>query len=209
MSGTDGHRTEENYAFTFRSLQQVPASSGLVRGPIDGHQPCQHSPRPRRETGRTHTPKYSRYPVAVCASAVQMNPCTVALRVSLSASPGNWYSTKNGPSRVRGVTSDSRRARSDRRDSRDCSGRIESRSQANTRPMTWRTPYKALATRPGAAPDSSARMSATLRPEVDLMERLGPLEQGHGTRWACEALDHGSVAQYGTAGAHRRSGFAV
>ena len=42
-----------------------------------------------------------------------------------------------------GVISESRRSRSDRRDSSDSSGRIGTRSQSNTRPRTCRTPYSA------------------------------------------------------------------
>ena len=62
----------------------------------------------------------------------------------------NWYSRRNGPSRCRGVISESRRSRSDRRDSSDCSGRTGARSQPNTRPRTCRTPYSAFAM--GSAP---------------------------------------------------------
>src|SRR3989454_7710140 len=69
--------------------------------------------RVSQETGITYTPQYRRYPLAVRASAVQTNPCTVALRVSLNASPGNWYSKRNEPTRVPGVISESRRARAE------------------------------------------------------------------------------------------------
>jgi len=47
--------------------------------------------RVSQETEITYIPHYSRYPLAVRASAVHTNPCTVALRVSLNASRGNWY----------------------------------------------------------------------------------------------------------------------
>src|SRR5262245_18490908 len=58
--------------------------------------------RVSQETGITYIPQYRRYPLAVHGSALQTYPCTVALRDSLSASPGNWYSTRNEPTGVPG-----------------------------------------------------------------------------------------------------------
>src|SRR5712691_13474097 len=80
--------------------------------------------RVNQDTGITYIPQYRRYPLAVRASAVQTYPCTVALRVSLSASPENWYSKRNEPTGVPGRISESRRSRSDNRDSSESSGRI-------------------------------------------------------------------------------------
>src|SRR3954452_24135586 len=74
------------------------------------------------------------YPFGLLTRAVQMNPWTVLLRVSRSASLGNWYKTQKCPSRVPGVISESHRSRCDRRSRNESSGRISSRSQPNTRP---------------------------------------------------------------------------
>src|SRR5437660_12596847 len=110
--------------------------------------------RVSQETGVTYIPQYRRYPLAVGASAVQTYPCTVALRVSLSASPGNWYSKRNEPTGVPGVTSESRRSRSDSRDRSESSGRIGTWSQPNTRPRKYRRPQIVVATRLDEEADS-------------------------------------------------------
>jgi hypothetical protein len=43
-----------------------------------------------QETGRTYTAQYKRYPASVAAKTVEIQPRTVAFRVSLNASVGNW-----------------------------------------------------------------------------------------------------------------------
>ena len=71
---------------------------------------------------RTYTPQYKMYPFGLLTRAVQMKPWTVLLRVSQSASPGNWYKTQKGPSRVPDVISDSHRSRCERRSRNESSG---------------------------------------------------------------------------------------
>src|SRR3989442_12915471 len=106
--------------------------------------------RVSQETGITYTPQYSRYPLVVRVSAVHTNPCTVALRVSLNASPGNWYSKRNEPTGVPGAISESRRLRSESRGRHRSFGPTRTRTQPEPPPEKFCTPKNSIPTKVAA-----------------------------------------------------------